>query len=419
VKLQLLEPGVRVEVTDGSPHLAPVTSGSGLVEVLMNDELGSTMTRLDAETMTGRGLVVVELTAVQWGCVTTATTKTVWADIGGRGDVPQSRPPQVIDAPADTDVVVVRLAAMPVRLVLTSAALVDDVIRETTIAQTALDPRLAALTAQLASWSSGLREPARAAARAAAEAHQRLIDVEFPAPAGAFERFRELLLVLEGVAEFCRNGELLSLAPSDEVLAFRRWYGEEVSRQVGGAAPRACPFPALAFDDPASTDAAFEHDRSTTQPIDLGSRSSTVQDATDRESLVLALADVARALDATMTSMCVLQDDGFTIRLYEGGTVAPELVADWVSFSIADDLPVSEVARTGRPLFLRTAAELHSRFPQLGGQPLSGSVARAILPLGATGALVLGFPTEHGFETEERAAITRLAGLAGRALANL
>ncbi|CAN5717145.1 hypothetical protein BH20ACT2_BH20ACT2_04510 [soil metagenome] len=45
-------------------------------------------------------------------------------------------------------------------------------------------------------------------------------------------------------ADWCRDGLVLSLPPSDEVIEFRRWCAAEIDRQLAGEAPSPCPFEA-------------------------------------------------------------------------------------------------------------------------------------------------------------------------------
>lgn len=42
-------------------------------------------------------------------------------------------------------------------------------------------------------------------------------------------------------SDFCREGTVLTLTPHDDVVAFRRWYLDELIRQVDGGAPTPWP----------------------------------------------------------------------------------------------------------------------------------------------------------------------------------
>jgi hypothetical protein len=60
-------------------------------------------------------------------------------------------------------------------------------------------------------------------------------------PADVVEVGAKIERLLDEADAFCREGTLLTLAASDDVVAFRRWYLGELTRQVGGAAPQPWP----------------------------------------------------------------------------------------------------------------------------------------------------------------------------------
>lgn len=76
------------------------------------------------------------------------------------------------------------------------------------------------------------------------EAHQRgevAADVTYTLPIDAAEDVRRFGQLLDEVDEFCRSGDLLTLAAQPEVAAFRRWFLGEFARQLGGAEPTPWP----------------------------------------------------------------------------------------------------------------------------------------------------------------------------------
>jgi signal transduction histidine kinase len=68
--------------------------------------------------------------------------------------------------------------------------------------------------------------------------------------------------------------------------------------------------------------------------------------------------------------------------------------------------------RTGEPIWIETARSVGSRFPYWSARP-TGSRSLAVLPLAAEdrtiGALIVGFPIERGFDSDDRAFLTTLA----------
>lgn len=60
-------------------------------------------------------------------------------------------------------------------------------------------------------------------------------------PPSAADASRELERMLDETDAFCRDGTMLTLAPPDDIVAFRRWYLEEVIEQVAGRPARPWP----------------------------------------------------------------------------------------------------------------------------------------------------------------------------------
>ena len=69
------------------------------------------------------------------------------------------------------------------------------------------------------------------------------VDLVYALPASMAGDVRRFLQLLEEADEYCRRGDLLTLATPPAEAAFRRWYLEEVARQIEGEAPR--PWPAV------------------------------------------------------------------------------------------------------------------------------------------------------------------------------
>lgn len=59
-------------------------------------------------------------------------------------------------------------------------------------------------------------------------------DMVISVPPSAAEAGIELDRMLDETDEFCREGALLTLAPPEDVVAFRRWYITELVEQVAG-----------------------------------------------------------------------------------------------------------------------------------------------------------------------------------------
>jgi hypothetical protein len=67
------------------------------------------------------------------------------------------------------------------------------------------------------------------------------VDLEIEVPAGAGPAAAEMQTTLAEADEFCRNGELLTLAASPGFVAFRNWFLGEIVRQLDGDPPTPWP----------------------------------------------------------------------------------------------------------------------------------------------------------------------------------
>lgn len=145
------------------------------------------------------------------------------------------------------DLVDVRLLQLPLDVLSRSQQHSDELTREFThIASPETDPdrvpdRLLALSTRLrgqyaAFTSSVMDEIAQAQARGDAT-----IDVTFQVPRSVEQAASALAVMWNEVDEFCRNGDLLTLATPPELVAFRQWFLDQFTSQIRGAAPVAWP----------------------------------------------------------------------------------------------------------------------------------------------------------------------------------
>jgi hypothetical protein len=74
------------------------------------------------------------------------------------------------------------------------------------------------------------------------------IDLIYQVPPEAAEAATRLGALLDEADDFCRSGDLLTLATVPEGLAFRRWFLEEFASQIAGRPPR--PWPGV-MEEPA------------------------------------------------------------------------------------------------------------------------------------------------------------------------
>ncbi len=112
-----------------------------------------------------------------------------------------------------------------------------DLIRSDDDASDSVPVRLRRLVDELEGrFGSMGDEPAGALADAAARGEAE-IDLRYELPIEAGAAAEELLELLREVDEYCRAGDLLTLATPPEPLAYREWFLGEFVRQARGAPP--------------------------------------------------------------------------------------------------------------------------------------------------------------------------------------
>jgi hypothetical protein len=253
VQIRQLGAGLRVEVHDGDPHL-PIVDAARPEELLQN------------RSMTGRGLALVAATCDRWGCEPLPAGKVVWAELGtGQRLVeavpapafPRSPPAPSIPAAAATRGVIrrsavtgsgrrVHLVGVPVAVILESIQQLNDLQREVQVMAMGRNapPELEQViqtgrpwVTDIDLWAGSDRRLAESAAAAGAET----VDFEVVVPDDIASRIEGVAAWLHRVTSSILSRQLLTLPASAEVIAYRRWYGDEILRQMAGMEPRPCP----------------------------------------------------------------------------------------------------------------------------------------------------------------------------------
>ncbi len=133
----------------------------------------------------------------------------------------------------------------PVRLGARQSEHLDEGLREFQLLALA-DPsvtrdvpgRLMELVEMLYTRYAGDLEGPLATREAALARGDATVDVRYPVPEGAADIVRAWQVVMAEVDEFCRSGDLLSLARPPEVRQLHEWSTEEFLRQLAGEPPR-------------------------------------------------------------------------------------------------------------------------------------------------------------------------------------
>jgi PAS domain S-box-containing protein len=141
---------------------------------------------------------------------------------------------------------------------------------------------------------------------------------------------------------------------------------------------------------------------------------------TPDEVLDAVLTEGVRAAEARAGAIGVLSADGKSVELLAQQGYDPAAMSGWASFPLDDDLPMSQVVRTGAALFIPSVAERNELFPALADQGQDGH-ALVVVPLAVEGrvfgAMSLSFDDDIDFGLERREMKMTLARQAAQALA--
>jgi hypothetical protein len=148
------------------------------------------------------------------------------------------------DPPEGTRLYEIRMLGVPVDLFLAARQQHDELMREFAVLalahkdESSTDPpELRRLVHELGANSAAAESRPGAEVEAAAEASQASVDVVYQMPfsgLAAAERFQGLM---RSADEFCRQGRMLTMPRSPDILRFAGWWFDELRRQVGGGAP--------------------------------------------------------------------------------------------------------------------------------------------------------------------------------------
>jgi hypothetical protein len=194
---------------------------------------------------TGRGLQLLECLTAAWGCRRTGPGKIVWFDLpvpfDGSPSGDTERKSYNNPYPSGTPII---LLEAPVQEMIRAAAHYDALYREFRLILE-LDPsRLEAVPGRLLRlieelWSSFLgfgRAAEETWDTAVAEGRDR-VDLHFRFPPAAAPAVLHYSQLLDEADEYCRCAELLTVAPTEEASAVRRWAFGQVVSQCEGELP--------------------------------------------------------------------------------------------------------------------------------------------------------------------------------------
>lgn len=237
VAVSVHDAGLRVEVSDGSPHLPSPR-------------------RYTALAGTGRGLRMLESLVDQWGVEPRDGGKTVWFELNQgnqlettRHDMQTSRTvASETDRPPGDDTVDVTLLNVPLLLHSAWQMHAETVLREYLLSRLDDDTAPAEMAAHAAANDAMALlhehipapevgdEPDTVMA-VATEPHVSRDRVVVPVPTASVPHFALLNDTLDAALDLIDAGRFLTPPTQPEVRALRRWLCGEVQAQSGGAAP--------------------------------------------------------------------------------------------------------------------------------------------------------------------------------------
>jgi hypothetical protein len=146
---------------------------------------------------------------------------------------------------AEAGLAEVRILRMSLPVFRRAAEQNDELLREFALIRVEgsdhVPARLLALIGELNARFGGFSTDPTAALEAALERDEQEVNLVYRVPVETKQAVLELSALLDEADDFCRAGDLLTLATPPESLAFRRWFLDEFLRQVDGEPPRSWP----------------------------------------------------------------------------------------------------------------------------------------------------------------------------------
>ena len=437
--------------TNASMHTTgPVTVeldvGGGQARLAVGDDSPAAPIRgpRDSDSMTGRGLLLVDSLSDEWGVEPRNTGKSVWAVVsrheksatadrsapGGSGDRARSGSlPQPSLASSSEPHYRIKLGRVPTDLLIAAKTHVDNVLREFTLATRGaasgltadIPPNLASLiervTGNFAEARNAIKVQA-SAAQAAGDAHTELV---LGLPLSAADTGREYLAALDEVDKYARAARLLTLETPPQHRAFRRWYVAELTKQVDAyrrqehpAPPR--PFEQFLLDE---LDIVAAAHRATDRAARLQKVSSSLAGAATVEEVAkVVVSQGVEALGATGGALMIPNDAG-GLDVVSSVNYSKTLERMLEGAGVRARLPAATALRVGTAFWLESPDQIHRLFPDFHDlEPNTVSMCAVPIALGddVLGALRLSFDSPRLFDSDERSFFLAFVAQAAQAL---
>ncbi len=435
VRITLMPPSVRIEVEDASPvtPVRPLPS---------------------AQSMTGRGLALIESLSQEVGVDRTRAGKVVWCVIpaveghpSNGMDVDEAVADDLIDAilenwepdpdlKVEDPVFTVELGDVPTDLLLAAKEHMDNLGREFALAATgassgeteAMPADMATMVDTVLHRFSGPRHAIKVQALASASRGDKRTTLSLALPLSAAEAGEAYLKALDQADAYARSAKILTLETPPQHRAFRRWYVETIIEQLRYAATGGIPKIQETFEQHLLRE-LDSVSAAQSQAEAFASRLAHLQQLTSELTGVSSLTEIAdivvgHAADAFGARFAALyvrtesNPDEIVALQVRGST--PETDDLWSRVPVRADLPICEAIRTNSTIVLRGAAEIGRRYPALLARPVE-DVSVACMPLSigdrCIGVIAQTFPLYRDLsDPDELAFLSSLANACAQAL---
>jgi anti-sigma regulatory factor (Ser/Thr protein kinase) len=240
-----------------------VTRSSGALRIEVSDESerSPVLRQYGLEAATGRGLHLVERLASSWGFERRGSGKAVWFELeaarDGSDQPGEVAPPPAPDEgpePVDThedgaespdELLQFSVLGLPLAVASRTSEHYDGLFREFRLIADgdrerqdgSVPARLVQLIDDLGIRFSGFTGAQEELMLQATAQGLEALDLEYGLPVDAVPELARLDALLDEADVYCAAGrDLLTLAPADEAVAFRKWILGEFTRQATGAA---------------------------------------------------------------------------------------------------------------------------------------------------------------------------------------
>jgi serine phosphatase RsbU (regulator of sigma subunit) len=421
------------------PIVLRLSHHDGLIRIEVEDTGRAVPVRVrqSTEGMTGRGLSLVAALAGDWGIEPGSRGgKVVWAELAVIAMAGGAATETVIDVDAllaswEDEAsaerrYAVRLGSVPTDLLLSAKAHIDNVVREMLLLRSAevstgdqLPPAMADLVETVTQDFVAARTEIKRQALAAAERGEVTTDLQLMLPLSAADAGERYIAALDQADRYARAARLLTMAPPRSHREFRRWYVQSLVDQLRAVARRETPQPAVPF----SQILADEVDRLSGLE-DTWDRLQLLQNVTAELTGARSVYDIATTVVSNAanfvgveTARVYVLEDGVLRTLAWHGRTSDHDVYD--EFGIDSDVPGAVVARTGKPLFMRTLTQIYEQFPELDGYyPTERSLHVMPLTVGdhTLGLLALTFVGGELDEVTQKSFVQALADALAQAI---